>query len=1040
MAGKIAGITIELGADTSGLNKALKNINGDLKNTQAALKDVNKLLKLDPSNTELLSQKQKLLRDAIGETKEKLAQLKSVQDQMDEGLKNGSVTQEQYDAWKREIAATEQELKNLEKQCRETDTSISATLKEAGTKVSAVGDKMSSVGDSLTKNVTAPIAAIGAASVAAWNEVDAGLDTIIKKTGATGDALSDMQSVLESVSTRIPVSFEDAGSAIGEVNTRFNVTGEELEELSVLFLQFAEISDTDVTDAVTDVSYLIEQFGLETKDTAGLLGKLTKASQDTGVSTDELTTALLDSGSTLRSMGLDAGEAISLLAEFSEAGIDSGDALKAMSKAAQQYSRDGDDVAGGLANLVEGVRNGTVSFEELADVVGTKNALAFQDMAASGRLSLDDLESGLSGYSTIVTDTFEATQDPLDSFTTTLNQLKLLGADLVETLGPIIADVLEDISGIVEDLKEKWDSLSPGTQDLIVKAGLLAAAIGPVLSLGGRLVSGCGSLLTTIGNIGTKVAGLITQATGAESVIGGIGQLLSTDVSTCMSTVQGSLATAGAAVTVFMAAFSITDWLLELTGAKDQLVQFGSDIYDFFHQEQVAASDLTDQAMVAFEAYAFRGEGTYEQVLSDLTAAYAAASAVNDEVSQTNAATLQTFIDLMNNGVAEQRAAEALARQTANEAIIAENEMTAATLQATMDAAQAYIESGSGNLEVIMANLQTAYNLFSSRQDETSRETAEAIQTMMDTLSKSAQDTAETMTFTAENAVENMNTLLEQAGTYLASSEGNAEQILANLQSAYEYYAAQTDSASQTTAASIADLMESVSNASGITIDDTEIMSSETVANLAAISDAMNELGITDVGAFVAAISEGMHSVETDVDMSFSNMVTTISSKMDDAVEAVETAVSDIENSFSNANLSFTRYIALPHFYMYGSFNAQTGSVPGVGVSWYRKAMKDGMILDNPTIFGYAGGRFLGGGEAGSEAVVGTDSLLGMIRGAVEDSSDNGELMSILSEYLPYLPQIAAMKVVTDTGALVGQLAPQIDARLGALVQRQRRQ
>ena len=370
MADRIKGITVEIGGDTTGLSKALSGINKDIRNTQSQLKDVEKLLKLDPSNTELLSQKQKLLRDAIGETKEKLAQLKSVQDQMDEGLKNGSVTQEQYDAWKREIAATEQELKNLEKQCRETDTSISATLKEAGTKVSAVGDKMSSVGDSLTKNVTAPIAAIGAASVAAWNEVDAGLDTIIKKTGATGDALSDMQSVLESVSTRIPVSFEDAGSAIGEVNTRFNVTGEELEELSVLFLQFAEISDTDVTNAVTDVSYLIEQFGLETKDTAGLLGKLTKASQDTGVSTDELTTALLDSGSTLRSMGLDAGEAISLLAEFSEAGIDSGDALKAMSKAAQQYSRDGDDVAGGLANLVEGVRNGTVSFEELADVVG----------------------------------------------------------------------------------------------------------------------------------------------------------------------------------------------------------------------------------------------------------------------------------------------------------------------------------------------------------------------------------------------------------------------------------------------------------------------------------------------------------------------------------------------------------------------------------------------------------------------------------------------------------------------------------------------
>ncbi len=180
-------------------------------------------------------------------------------------------TQDQYDAWQREIVATEQELKKLEEQCRDTDTSISATLKEAGSKVSAVGDKMSSVGDSMTKGVTLPIAAIGAASIAAWNEVDAGLDTIIKKTGATGDALDDMKGVLESVTTTIPVGFEEAGAAIGEINTRFKATGGELEELSLLFLEFAKINDTDVSGAVDDVSYIMEQFGLSTEDTAGLL-------------------------------------------------------------------------------------------------------------------------------------------------------------------------------------------------------------------------------------------------------------------------------------------------------------------------------------------------------------------------------------------------------------------------------------------------------------------------------------------------------------------------------------------------------------------------------------------------------------------------------------------------------------------------------------------------------------------------------------------------------------------------------------------------
>lgn len=107
MADRIKGITVEIVGDTTGLSKALSGVNKEIKSTQSQLKDVNKLLKLDPTNTALLEQKQKLLQQAVSETKEKLTQLKSVQDQMDAGLKNGTVTQQQYDAWQREIIETE---------------------------------------------------------------------------------------------------------------------------------------------------------------------------------------------------------------------------------------------------------------------------------------------------------------------------------------------------------------------------------------------------------------------------------------------------------------------------------------------------------------------------------------------------------------------------------------------------------------------------------------------------------------------------------------------------------------------------------------------------------------------------------------------------------------------------------------------------------------------------------------------------------------------------------------------------------------------
>ena len=98
MAGRIAGITVEIGGDTTKLSKALQGVNKDIKNTQTQLKDVEKLLKLDPSNTELVAQKQRLLGDAIKETKEKLATLKTAAEQANEQLAKGEITQEQAKA------------------------------------------------------------------------------------------------------------------------------------------------------------------------------------------------------------------------------------------------------------------------------------------------------------------------------------------------------------------------------------------------------------------------------------------------------------------------------------------------------------------------------------------------------------------------------------------------------------------------------------------------------------------------------------------------------------------------------------------------------------------------------------------------------------------------------------------------------------------------------------------------------------------------------------------------------------------------------
>jgi phage-related minor tail protein len=160
VAGKIKGITITLGADVQPLNKALEDVNKKSRDLQGELRQVERLLKLDPSNTTLLAQKQKLLADAVENSREKLDRLKTAQEQVNEQFRKGEINEEQYRAFQREVVKAEQELSKFEKQLRETGL----TAEQVGKKLQDAGQKMTDMGKTLSMSVTAPIVAAGAAS------------------------------------------------------------------------------------------------------------------------------------------------------------------------------------------------------------------------------------------------------------------------------------------------------------------------------------------------------------------------------------------------------------------------------------------------------------------------------------------------------------------------------------------------------------------------------------------------------------------------------------------------------------------------------------------------------------------------------------------------------------------------------------------------------------------------------------------------------------------------------------------------------------
>lgn len=546
MADRIKGITIQIDGDTKGLSQALKGVNKDIKSTQTQLRDVEKLLKLDPHNVTLLGQKMELLGREISQTKDKLSQLKSVKEQMDEGLKNGSVTAEQYEAWQREIIATENELKNLESALAKVPTAseamiakVSDQMESLGNKVSSVGDKIAGVGDTLSKTVTAGIVAVGTASVQAWREVDSSMDTIIAKTGATGEALEGLEEVVNSIATTIPTDFATASNAVAEVNTRFDATGQTLEDLSTAFIKFASLNGTDVSSSIDTVSGMMNAWGLEASDTIDVLNTLNAVGQNTGVSVSDLASLLQSNALSFKEMDYNVAEASVLLGNMEKNGVDASTGVTALRKAMAKAISEGTSLNEVMAEWETLMASNASETEKLArteEIFGSKSFAQLYNAIKEGNISFTDINASMSDFSGNLEKTFDATLDPIDEFTTTMNELKILGAEIGEEVLPVLVDVLRDLKPILDDVKEVWESMSPEEQRSLVENLGKLALLGPALSISGRAIGGIGSAIAGIGKAGKALSGLGIGAKLGSLFSGGAGTVGATTAGATLGT------------------------------------------------------------------------------------------------------------------------------------------------------------------------------------------------------------------------------------------------------------------------------------------------------------------------------------------------------------------------------------------------------------------------------------------------------------------------------------------------------------------------
>jgi len=362
---KIRGITIELGADTSGLSKALKEVNSEIGKTQKDLKDVEKLLKLDPKNTELLEQKQRLLNDRIGETKTKLEALKQAQSQVDLSTEEG---QRQYDALTREIASCETELKQLESQANKSKQALEK-IGEAGEKLKDIGGKVTDVGKSMTTHVTAPVAAAGAAIVKTAGDFEQQMAKVSGIAQAYGDDLDSLKQKALELSetsqfsaTEIAQAYEYMGMAGWNTNQILAGTPGILDLATASGEDLAQVSDI-VTDGLT-------AFGLKAEDTSRFVNVLAEAARSSNTNVGLMGESFKYVGPVAGAMGYeieDVATALGLMANSGIKGSMAGTSLRNMLQRMAKPTKESQMAMDRLGLSLTDSSGNMLSFEEIMD-------------------------------------------------------------------------------------------------------------------------------------------------------------------------------------------------------------------------------------------------------------------------------------------------------------------------------------------------------------------------------------------------------------------------------------------------------------------------------------------------------------------------------------------------------------------------------------------------------------------------------------------------------------------------------------------------
>ena len=1000
MANRIKGITVEIGGDTTGLDKALKGVNSTIKTTQSSLKDVNKLLKLDPSNTNLVTQKQKLLKDAVNATKEKLEALKTAQEQAKQQLENGTLGQDKYDALQREIIETEEELRRLQQEA-ETTSSVLSKTDEAGKKFEKVGDTIAGAGRAVMP-VSGAVAGLGAAAVKTSADFDSAMSQVAAVSGATGSDFDALRDKAREMGSKTKFSASEAAQAMNYMAMAGWKTEDMLSGIDGI-MNLAAASGEDLATTSDIVTDALTAFGLTAGDSGHFADLLAAASSNANTNVSMMGETFKYCAPIAGALGYSAEDTAEAIGLMANAGIKSSQAGTSLRTIMTQLQGELKLSGKALGDVTIQTTNADGSMREFSDIIAdcrgafskmteSEKAAAAETLvgknAMSGFLALmnaapgdiEKLETAIAtcsdevdGYSGAAERMAAVMQDNLNGQLTILkSQIEELAISFGDALMPAIRKIVTGIQGFID----KLNGMSEGQRNAILRIGLFVAALGPFLVILGTCISKVGVAMQGFVKLAGVFGKLKVAVGSAHGVLGKIGAAL--------GGVSAPVLAVVAVIAVLVAAF-LHLWRTN-EGFREAIIgtweKIRSTISTFVEgiKERLSALGFSFSDIAAFIRTVWDGLcqflgpvfiGAFNAIATQLQMILGVITGIFDIFS----GLFTGNWTLVWQGVSE---------------------IFSSIWEGMKGLFEIALNTIKGIAEVILSWFGTTWNEAWTAIKEFFTGLWDALVLFFTGVMEGIRNTVSTVLTAISQTFTNIWNAIKATVSSVITA---IRTTITNVWNAIKEFISST-------LGSIKNTASSVWNSIRTTI--TTIIN----AIKSTISNVWNAIKSTTANVF--------NGIKSKATSTWNAIKTAIVNPVQKARDMVKAAI-DKMRSFFNFSWSLP-HLKLPHVSIWGHFSLMPPSTPHFSVSWY----KEGGIMTKPTMFGINGSSIMAGGEAGTEAILPLKGFYDQLSTMLDERLN----VAWIEKYLAIIADNSSRGIYLEDGTLVGHILPAIDAGL----------